>query len=374
MNGREKYLARKAYKRPVGQFTQQDNVRDFARSGLGQNYFAIQDLQRQAPSFQTDDPRIDDLKQRRRLWNRSQKYPAGEMLGRTPQQQMEQYTRLSGDLRERAKPVYNKMYPLTGLYHDYVDKGGTLGLIGRGFKDFAGSLGKMGKDIFGATGIAGLVDSDKDEQDEYVEKTFGFYPSDVHPARDTRIEDGPYIEPWADETPLIPNIEVEFGPFESENPIEETELKAPYEPSLGALGLGIPLDYDFSEPETRTIPGIPEPMPLRDEPTGRTLADVIDEPLPFDDSVREAGIASLYGQGPQWGRTDRRYEDEYRDFIASQLDTDNKYGFNEGARYSEDGTVLINPGVDTRFSPITYEEFVRAYEKMYQGKPHKELR
>ena len=342
MNGREKYLARKAYKRPVGQFTQQDNVRDFARSGLGQNYFAIQDLQRQAPSFQTDDPRIDELKQRRRLWNRSQKYPAGEMLGRTPQQQMEQYTRLSGDLRERAKPVYDKMYPLTGLYHDYVDKGGTLGLIGRGFKDFAGSLGKMGKDIFGATGIAGLVDSDKDEQDEYVAKTFGFYPSDVHPARDTRIEDGPYIEPWADETP-IPNIEVEFGPFGSENPIEETELKAPYEPSLGALGFGIPFDYDFSKPETRTIPGIPEPMPLRDEP----LIDeptVIDEPLPFNDSVREAGIASLYDQGPQWGRTDRRYEDEYRDHIERTGDR------------------------------MTYEEFERAWERIHQGKPHAGLR
>jgi hypothetical protein len=356
VNGREKYLARKAYKRPVGQFTQQDNVRDFARSGLGQNYFAIQDLQRQAPSFQTDDPRIDDLKQRRRLWNRSQKYPAGEMLGRTPQQQMEQYTRLSGDLRERAKPVYDKMYPLTGLYHDYVDKGGTLGLIGRGFKDFAGSLGKMGKDIFGATGIAGLVDSDKDEQDEYVAKTFGFYPSDVHPARDTRIEDGPYIEPWADETP-IPNIEVEFGPFGSENPIEETELKAPYEPSLGAIGFGIPFDYDFSKPETRTIPGIPEPMPLideplpLDEPTGRTLADVIDEPLPFDDADREYGI--LLNQGLVRDINEPRlFEKEYRDYIEKTADMDLQYNL----------------------PPTTYEEFVRAYKKMYQGKPHVGLR
>ena len=36
---------------------------------------------------------------------------------------------------------------------------------------------------------------------------------------------------------------------------------------------------------------------------------------PFDDSGREAGIAALYGQGPMWGETDRRYEDEYRDHI-----------------------------------------------------------
>ena len=70
-----------------------------------------------------------------------------------------------------------------------------------------------------------------------------------------------------------------------------------------------------------------------------------DEPIiPFDDSGRETGIASLYGQGPQWGSTNRRYEDEYRDHISRT-----------GER-------------------MTYEEFERAWERVHQGKPHAGLR
>jgi hypothetical protein len=42
---------------------------------------------------------------------------------------------------------------------------------------------------------------------------------------------------------------------------------------------------------------------------------VIPPIIPFNDVGRETGIASMYGQGPQWGETNRRYEDEYRDHI-----------------------------------------------------------
>jgi len=70
--------------------------------------------------------------------------------------------------------------------------------------------------------------------------------------------------------------------------------------------------------------------------------------VPFDDSVREAGIASMYGQGPQWGETDRRYEDEYRDYV---------------------GKIGNMPG-----GPMTYEEFSEAWEDIHQGKPHAGLR
>ena len=54
--------------------------------------------------------------------------------------------------------------------------------------------------------------------------------------------------------------------------------------------------------------------------------------IPFDDSNREAGIASLYGQGPRWGSTNRRYEKEYRDYIMSggdQIDYDDFERFYE---------------------------------------------
>ena len=63
-------LDRDAKRRREVQFTPRDDVRDFARSGLGRNYFAIENLQAQAPTFTKDDPRIDELKQRRRTWNR----------------------------------------------------------------------------------------------------------------------------------------------------------------------------------------------------------------------------------------------------------------------------------------------------------------
>ncbi len=56
----------------------------------------------------------------------------------------------------------------------------------------------------------------------------------------------------------------------------------------------------------------------------------------------------MYGQGPSWAETDRRYEDEYRDYVESAGD-------------------MIG-------GPITYEEFARGYERMHQGKPHAGLR
>ena len=39
--GRDKYLASKAYKRPVGSFTQRDDIREFAGSGPGRNLFSM---------------------------------------------------------------------------------------------------------------------------------------------------------------------------------------------------------------------------------------------------------------------------------------------------------------------------------------------
>ena len=68
------------------------------------------------------------------------------------------------------------------------------------------------------------------------------------------------------------------------------------------------------------------------------------EPLPFNDSAREAGIASMYGQGPTFATNNRRYENEYRNFLANMTDT-------------------------TRSFAPTYEEFVDAYEKRNQRKP-----
>jgi len=326
--GRDKYLASKAYKRPVGSFTQRDDIREFAGSGPGRNLFSIQELQRQAPTFAKDDPRIDDLKQRRRTWNRYQKYPAGEMLGRTPQQMQNEYMGLSRDLRQTAKPVYDRMYPITGKFMDVAEKGGLWGAL---LSEIAGKTKKRIKD-FGDSSYSGITSAlagdTPEEKAEYVEKTFGPYPSDVHPG--LPVEEDRFVAPPDDILPSDATADI----IES-----DTFSILPYHSKRSM----------FPRDNKRVIPGIPEPMPLQEDLSlDITVPLQTQEPLPFDDSVREAGIASLYGQGPQWGSTNRRYEDEYRNYVERLGDM---------------------PG-----GPMTYEEFVDEWEGIHQGKPHAGLR
>ena len=72
---------------------------------------------------------------------------------------------------------------------------------------------------------------------------------------------------------------------------------------------------------------------------GMAPPEVIKEPLPFNDNLREAAIASMYGQGPSYATNNRRYENEYRNFLANMTDT-------------------------TRSFAPTYEEFVEAFENV----------
>ena len=190
--------------RPAINFTQRDDVRDFARSGPGRNYFAMENLQAQAPSFASGDPRIDELKKRRRLWNRYQKYPAGEMLGKTPQQMQNEYMGLSRDLRQTAKPAYNKMYPLTGGFMDYADKGGIWGAM---LSELAGKTKKGIKDVgdLAYSGITSALAGDTpDEKAEYVAKTFGPHLEDVPYGGPPPYEyEGPWPHPEV-EPSLVP--------------------------------------------------------------------------------------------------------------------------------------------------------------------------
>ena len=373
MNGREDYIRRQnEVQRPSINFTQRDNVRDFARSGHGQNYNRMMDLQQQLPTMTRDDPRVQEFKDRRRTFNRYGKYPMGEMLGYTPQQMQNQYVDLSRDVRQTNKPVYNKMYPLTGGYMDYIQGGGLPGLILTGGKNLLGNITGMGSDIASATGITGAVDDTPEEQADYVGRTFGFYPTDVHPglssiegpmeqseviysphgptyydrAEGLDFEDDPnqpYVAPddyveddfgafYTDENTLAPERGLPFDDSAREDFIRRQNEVIPVEP----LPIGSPDPQgDFSVPEYTG------PLPNINIEFGETDIPPI---VPFDDTGRETGIASLYGQGPSWAETDRRYEDEYRDYIARTGDR------------------------------TTYEEFARAYERIHQGKPHAGLR
>ena len=161
MATRDEYLARtKGYNRPAINFNQRDDVRDFARSGIGQNYNRMMDLQSQK------NPNLQDLKQSRRQWNRYDKYNAGRMLGKSPTEMQDMFSRDTEVFRQRNKPAYNKMYPLTGLAMDYPAKGGLLGMMAGDVlgkvKDFGSYLGE---------GVTNALRGDSDEEKEAVSYT-----------------------------------------------------------------------------------------------------------------------------------------------------------------------------------------------------------
>ena len=270
--GRDKYLASKAYKRPVGSFTQRDDIREFAGSGPGRNYFAMENLQSQAPRFAPDDPRIDELKQRRKIWNWYQKYPAGEILGKTPQQMQNEYMGLSRDLRQTAKPAYNKMYPLTGGFMDYAGKGGIWGAMLSGLaRKTKKNIMDYGKDLLEKKGILGTADSSPQDQVEYAEETFGPNMYDVAgpwfgtaPIEDVEISDLP-DEP----------LRVQKHDWVDDIIEEDTFSDLPYHSKRSM----------FPRDNRRVIPGYG--TTYIDEPD--TVEDI--EPLKFEDYIDRGNVA-----------------------------------------------------------------------------------
>jgi hypothetical protein len=315
----------------------------FSQGPEMKNYSRMMELQSQAPNFAKNDPRFDELKAARRKYNREDKYKIGERFNVAPLDVQKDFSDRTNVFRNEAPNVYRKMYPVSDLAMRYGESGGLLGLA---IKGLTGDIGKLGQDVAGAVGIAGAVDDTPEEQADYVGRTFGFYPSDVHPG--------------VDEETIMPKISLEFNGAEGYTaPIEETLLYdeniLPYLPPFidkNTRNEVFAQDVDDlpvnTINNTRTISGLIEPVPLQEDFREQNFEGVAPEPiepLPFDDSGREAGIAALYGQGPKFGTTNRRYENEYRDFLASQSDT------------------------MRQFEPVTYEEFAEAYERMYQGKP-----
>jgi len=313
--GRDKYLASKAYKRPVGSFTQRDDIREFAGSGPGRNYFAMENLQSQAPRFAPDDPRIDELKQRRRTWNRYQKYPAGEILGRAPQQMQKEYMDLSRNLRQTAKPVYNKMYPLTGGFMDVAEKGGLWGAL---LSEIAGKT-KKGIEDFGDLAYSGITSAlagdSEEEKADYIAKTFGPYPTDIHPG--LQIEEPLLV----DEEP-IRGVDVVDDITVSDLPVEPMPTPDYMDPEY--------FDWvdkyydDFTEegipkrpPEV--IPGYETSYVDRFAPVEEDIVEEVAPPLPpYNDPRTESGIANLMPGGPLYDaipwkqRLNMRIADEMR--------------------------------------------------------------
>ena len=309
----------------------------------GRNYATMMDLMGQSPGFESGDPRIDQLKQARRQYNRQDKYNIGEIMGQTPQFMNELYRTNSGVLREYANPTYNAMYPISEMLHRTTGSGGITGMLlnkafgktkeaGRGFYQ---DLRDMGTDIMDAVGIAGALDPEEATQevlDNYATSTFG-HPNmlEIAGPRETEIDvlapdsqtDEEKIQALIDEeqrkidnfetdayTDILDDaIENQWG--EKEPIIGEKDTQEPVEgvgnlisdelwESIGDFdpstigGPDIHAGEDITVPEWLTDPSVPMPDELTEGEylPGEYHDELISPPaLPaYDDSVREAGI------------------------------------------------------------------------------------
>ena len=367
-----------------------------ASSRPGQVYHTMTSLQDRMgrPGYQNNKADINQLKGLRRDWNRNQKYtPQGmRVSGATsPMDAQNRFSSTTENFRQANPKAYGTMYPLSQAAMKVGESGGLLGL---GIKALTGQLGKMGRDIKDKIGITGMVDDDVEVQDRYVADTFGPHREDIEELDINEEYTGP--RPHED-MPTFPDIYRGPRPHQGLPSLDVYEGPRPHEglpllpveagqPPLGAVDVtGDPTrrrdivdditvsDLDVAPSPSPNIVDMdywnwvdqfydthnPDGTPKSDPtviPGYKTsyvddFAEVEEAPppiIPFDDSNREAGIASLYGQGPQWGGTNRRYEDEYRDYVERS------------------GNM---PG-----GPMTYEEFSEAWEGIHQGKPHAGLR
>ena len=152
--------------------------------------------------------------------------------------------------------------------------------------------------------------------------------TDPRPWRRDEIED-PLLgvdEKLFDDEPIAPTDErVPFDEGREDYIRRQNEYIPPILPELGTPNPQL----DFPVPERYT--------PLPDISIEFNADEGVAPPpiIPFDDSSREAGIATLYGQGPQWADTNKRLEKEYYDHMM------------------RGGEMM------------TYEEFERAWERIH---------
>ena len=268
----------------------------FSQGPEMQNYNRMMNLQNQASDFTKNDPRIQELKDARRQYNREDKYKIGERFGMSPLETQRGFANQSEALRTSAPDAYKTMYPITNAIMDYTSGGGLLGLAARAGGNFLSNISDFGKDMFDKKGITGAADTDEEEMKDYAAQTFGFDGT----TRPFPQQDFPITYPQ--DKPIGFTFEQEGG-NKYFNDLNEEELA-------------------FLRGDTDTI-----------------ADEAMNVPVPFNDSRREAGIASMYGQGPQFATNNRRYENEYRNFLANMTDT-------------------------TRSFAPTYEEFVEAFENV----------
>ena len=258
-------------------------------SPAGKNYATMFDLMSQSPGFESGDPRIDQLKQARRQYNRHDKYEIADLMGYSPQVANEIYRENSGVMREHANPVYKTMYPVSDMLHRVTGSGGLTGLLlneafgktKKGGRDFFKDLRTMGGDIMGAIGIGGAVDPEEATEevlDNYATSTFG-RPNMREVAGETEID------------AIAPDIQTPEEQIQAF--IDEEQRKVD----------------NF---ETNAYSDILDDAIESHWGTQKEQDDYFDDPPPFDDKNREEGIATLYGHGPKEPVRSKDVEDYQR--------------------------------------------------------------
>ena len=209
----------------------------FSQGPEMQNYNRMMELQSQAPNFAKNDPRVQELKDARRQYNRQDKYTIGQRQGMSPLDVQAQFANQSEALRTAAPNTFRTMYPIQSAVQDYIGGGGLLGLGLQAGKNFLSNVSSFGKDMMDKKGITGAADTDEEEMQNYAAQTF----PQPNPQADFFIDAETFEEKDVD----IPRMDDDVGDF---------------------------YEYD------------------RDD----NIVMSPDRPMPFDDSNREAGIMSQY--------------------------------------------------------------------------------
>jgi hypothetical protein len=234
-----------------------------------QNYNRMMDLQSQAPSFAKNDPRLNELKDVRRQYNRNDKYKIGERQGMAPLDVQRQFSNQSNMLRNAAPNAYSTMYPIQDFAMKYGETGGLFGLAA---KELFGKVSDFGKDMSNKVGITGAADADEADMQNYAAQTFGMgAPIDRHPGT------------------MVDGIEYNLsGPADTST---SEVIYNPHGPTYYDRAEVLDFDEDPNQPYVAPDNYVEDDFGAfyTDE---NTLAP--ERPMPFDDSNREAGIMSQY--------------------------------------------------------------------------------
>jgi hypothetical protein len=158
----------------------------FSQGPEMQNYNRMMELQSQAPSFAKNDPRVQELKDARRQYNRQDKYTIGQRQGMSPLAVQSQFANQSEALRTAAPDTFRTMYPIQSAVQDYIGGGGLIGLGLQAGQNFLSNVSSFGKDMMDKKGITGAADTDEEEMQDYAAQTFGMgTPMDRHPGTNT---------------------------------------------------------------------------------------------------------------------------------------------------------------------------------------------